>query len=111
VPKDARAEVVYDGYRARLSVLFHSNIVPERCVAGEIFKAGVSIITADDGTGAIRIAAQVWRNLCRNLIILDRASQTSVTRHVGQNLGERNVGGAQALRSSHFFVSPRSSRP
>jgi hypothetical protein len=69
VPKDARAEVVYDGHRARISVLFHSNIELENFVAGEIFKAGVSIITADDGTGAIRIAAQVWRNLCRNLII------------------------------------------
>jgi len=34
IPKDARAEVVYDGYRARLSVLFHSNLSPERCVAG-----------------------------------------------------------------------------
>ena len=39
MPKDARAEVVYDGYRARLSVLFHSNIQPERCVAGEIHAA------------------------------------------------------------------------
>src|SRR5262249_11518644 len=26
MPKDARAEVVYDGYRARISVLFHSTI-------------------------------------------------------------------------------------
>src|SRR5262249_22568645 len=51
VAKDARAEAFYDGYRARLSVLFHSNIEPEHCVAGEIFKAGVSITTADDGTG------------------------------------------------------------
>jgi hypothetical protein len=106
VPKDARAEVIYDGYRARFSVLFHSNIEPEHCVAGEIFKAGVSITTADDGTGAIRIAAQVWRNLCRNLIIVQRADQTSVTRHVGQNLGERNVGGAQALRTDHIAPSP-----
>jgi len=57
LPKDARAEVVNDGYRARLSVLFHSNLLRERCVAGEIFKAGVSITTADDGTRAVRIAA------------------------------------------------------
>src|SRR5262249_5828820 len=51
VPRDARAEVLYDGYRARISILLHSNIAPERCVAGEIFKAGVSLTTADDGTG------------------------------------------------------------
>jgi hypothetical protein len=83
VPKDARAEVMYDGFRARLSVLFHSNIEPEHCVAGEIFKAGVSITTADDGTGAIRVAGQVFRNLCKNLIIIQRSEQASVTRHVG----------------------------
>jgi hypothetical protein len=104
VPKDARAEVVYDGFRARLSVLFHSNIEPERCVAGEIFKAGVSVTTADDGTGAIRIAAQVWRNLCRNLIIVDRARQESVTRHVGQNLGDVVQAGIERAlnKVSHF---------
>jgi len=95
VPKDARAEVLYDGYRARLSVLFHSNIQPEHCVAGEIFKAGVSITTADDGTGAIRIAAQVWRNLCRNLIIVDLSQQTMAVRHVGPNLGNVVSSGPQ----------------
>jgi hypothetical protein len=104
VQKDARAEALYDGYRAKVSILFHSNIEPERCVAGEAFKAGVSITTADDGTGAIRIAAQVYRNLCRNLIIVDRASQTSVTRHVGQNLGDVVQAGIErALKQvSHF---------
>jgi hypothetical protein len=65
VPKDARAEAFSDGYRAKLSLLLHSNIAPDRCVAGEIFKAGVSITTADDGTGAIRVAGQIWRNLCK----------------------------------------------
>jgi hypothetical protein len=67
-------------------------------VAGEIFKAGVAITTADDGTGAIRIAAQVCRNLCKNLIIIDRASQTSVTRHVGQNLGQGRLEGCKHPR-------------
>src|SRR5262249_9419785 len=86
IPKDARAEVVYDGYRARLSVLFHSNLSPERCAAGEIFKAGVSITTADDGTRAIRVAPQIWRNLCKNLIVIDPAEHATVTRPRAKNL-------------------------
>jgi hypothetical protein len=105
VPNDARAEAVYDGYRTRLSVLFHSNIVPEHCVAGEIFKAGVSITTADDGTGAIRVMAQVWRNLCKNLIIVDRSEQATATRHVGQNLGDVVQAGIErALKKISYFA-------
>jgi hypothetical protein len=86
VPPDARADVVYDGYRVRINILFHSNITPERCVAGEFFKAGVLITTADDGTGAIKISAELYRNLCLNLIIIDRARQTVSTPHKGSNL-------------------------
>jgi Domain of unknown function (DUF932) len=64
----------------------------------------VSIATADDGTGAIRIAAQVWRNLCRNLIIIDRSEQTMAVRHVGPNLGNIVSSGIErALKKvSHF---------
>lgn len=80
VPHDARADVLYDGYRARMNVLFHSDIRPDRCVAGEIFKAGILVTTADEGSGAIRISPEVWRNLCRNLIILDYARVPVATR-------------------------------
>jgi hypothetical protein len=105
VPADARAEVLYDGYRARISVLFHSNIRPGQCVAGEIFKAGVSITTADDGTGAIKVAAQVWRNLCRNLILIDHAEQATTTRHVGKNLRDVvSAGIARAMGKIQHFA-------
>jgi hypothetical protein len=104
IPNDARAEVFYDGYRARISIVFHSNIAPERCVAGEIFQAGVSITTADDGTGSIRVAAQVYRNLCLNLIIIDRAEQGTVTRHVGDNLADAVKRGIErALKKVSYF--------
>ncbi len=89
--------MVYDGYRVRINVLWHSNIEPERCVAGEIFKAGVLVTTADDGSGAIRISAEVWRNLCRNLIILDRARiPLASRRHIGRGIANDVEAGIQA---------------
>jgi len=81
---DARADIVYDGYKARINVLFHSNIVPEKAVAGEIFKAGMMIKTADDGSGALKFHAQVWRNLCLNLIVIDfKQLLVGSRRHIG----------------------------
>lgn len=85
VPDDARCDITYDGYRARINVLFHTNIKPEKAVAGEMFKAGLLITTADDGSGSIKISAQVWRNLCLNLIIIDfKKLLVGSRRHMGQ---------------------------
>ncbi|HUU88961.1 MAG TPA: hypothetical protein VMX17_14595, partial [Candidatus Glassbacteria bacterium] len=83
-PPEARAEVIYNGFDTRINVTFHSDIKPEDAVAGEIFKAGISIKTSDDGTGAIRVSAYVERNLCLNLIIIDTAVQQIINRrHTG----------------------------
>jgi hypothetical protein len=68
---DARGTITYDGYKMTLDAMFHSNIAPENAVAGEFFKGTVRIQAADDGTGAIRCSLGLWRNLCRNLIIVD----------------------------------------
>ncbi len=68
---DARGQVTYDGYRMTLDAVFHSNIAPENAVAGEFFKGCVRITAADDGTGAVKVKLGLWRNLCRNLIIVD----------------------------------------
>lgn len=73
VPGNARCNVIYDGFRTRFDILWHSDIQPEKCVAGEIYKSGVRVTTADDGTEAIKVSAVVERNLCLNLIIIDRA--------------------------------------
>ena len=88
VPSDARCNVVYDGYKARIDVLFHSDIQPDQAVAGEIFKAGVCITAADDGTGSIKISAEMWRNLCLNLFIIDNAKELVLARrHFGAGIG------------------------
>lgn len=84
-PSSARGSVHYDGTRARFEVLFHSDVKPENYVAGEFFKAGVSISTDDTGGGSIKVSAVVWQNLCLNLIILDECVlPIAALRHVGK---------------------------
>lgn len=72
-PEDAKAVVDYDGERLRVEGLWHTDVKPNEFVAGEIFKAGVIIDTDDTGGGSIRVRSMMWRNLCLNLIILDKA--------------------------------------
>jgi hypothetical protein len=106
IPADARASVTYDGFKSRIDVLFHSNVQPEKVVAGEIFKAGIMLKTADDGSGSIQIAAQVFRNLCLNLIIIDHCKQSVVRqRHLGADIGlavEKGI--AQAMTKVAAFA-------
>lgn len=105
IPADARAEITYDGYRAKIDVLFHSDIKAENAVAGEIFKAGIRLKTADDGTGSIQISAMVWRNLCLNLIVIDHAKELVTRRsHRGRGLAEAvEAGIAEAMgKVAHF---------
>jgi hypothetical protein len=81
---DARGELKYNGYRMTLDAMFHSNIRPENAVAGEYFKGTIRIEAADDGSGAIRCKLGLWRNLCRNLIIVDFDTVlVGSRRHVG----------------------------
>ena len=106
-PPDARCEVVYDGLSLTASVLFHTDIDPGAGVAGEFFKAGVRISTRDDGTGSLNVEAELWRNLCLNLIILDRATQRTARRnHVGAGLEiALNNGIEQALSHVGGFAA------
>ncbi len=84
VPGDAKCDIVYDGIKTRFTVLFHSDINPADAVAGEIFKAGIVIKTDDSGSGSIRVQSMVFRNLCLNLIVIDKAVQNIVRRkHIG----------------------------
>lgn len=106
VPSDARCKVIYDGYKARIDVLFHTDIKPEQAVAGEIFKAGVCITTADDGSGSIKISAQMWRNLCLNLFIIDNAKELVMSRrHFGQGISGAVADGIKAAQAKigHFM--------
>lgn len=68
---DARGTITYDGYKMTLDAMFHSNVAPENAVAGEFFKGVIRVQAADDGTGSVKVSLGLWRNLCRNLIIVD----------------------------------------
>lgn len=83
-PSDAKGVADYDGERLRVEGMWHTDVVANEFVAGEIFKAGVVVRTDDTGSGSIRIQSVIWRNLCRNLIILDKAIGVDVSlRHIG----------------------------
>lgn len=83
---EARCEVTYDGHSAQFDVLFHSNVQPEKYVAGEFFKAGYRVKTSDAGGGSIHIALLIWQNLCLNLLCIDVATFTLARlRHIGSS--------------------------
>ena len=107
MPVGSRADVTYDGFKSRINVLFHTNIQPEKAVAGEIFKAGLLITTADDGTGAIWISAEVWRNLCLNLMVIDHNRELVIRRrHIGDTSSIKadvEAGIAQAMQKVEVF--------
>lgn len=89
---DARGTVTYDGYKMTLDAVFHSNIQPENAVAGEFFQGCIRITAADDGTGAVRVKLGLWRNLCRNLIIVDFDTVLVGSRkHVGAATIEEDI--------------------
>lgn len=88
-PGDARGEVTYDGHDAAIVLRWHSDIQPETCAAGEVFRACAGFRTADDGTSSIQPFAGLDRNLCLNLIILDENRQNlGRRRHTGGGIGE-----------------------
>lgn len=80
----AKVDGLYDGRRFKMSLLYHSDI--ETPVVGELFKAGVTIESADDGSRSISITPMVMRNLCLNFMILDRATQRISLTHLRNEL-------------------------
>ncbi len=88
-PSDARGSLDYDGQRMRLEGLWRANIAAGEFAAGEFFKAGVIVRTDDTGGGSIRVQSVLWRNLCLNLIILDKA--------VGVDIRIRHQGSVETL--------------
>lgn len=101
LPADTRAEIDYDGRRVQIDAQYHSDVEPERYVCGEIFKAGVRLTAADDGTGGIKVSAFLIRNLCLNLIVLDRSEiEVASLRHIGDRDGLREAVAAATRKAS-----------
>lgn len=83
-PGDCRVEVLYDGRTASVTLHYMTDVQPERLCAGEFFRAAAGFRTRDDGTRSIRPFAGLHRNLCLNLIIVDRGKLSLPVRHVGR---------------------------
>ena len=100
---DARAKVTYDGYRMTLDAIFHTNVKPEKAVAGEFFKGMIRMRAADDGSGSINVSLGLWRNLCLNLIIID-FSQVLVGRraHISADTIEADIAELMAVANARI---------
>jgi hypothetical protein len=84
IPAGARGQIKYDRTSTRWSMdlLWHSSLDEgESPVAGELFKGGVRIQSADNGSQGIEVKSLLWRNLCLNFGIIGVAAQSQATRH------------------------------
>jgi hypothetical protein len=108
VPDGARGTLTYDGYKARFEVMFHTDIQPEKFVAGEFFKAGVIISTDDTGGGSLSGSAAVWQNLCLNLLIIDTMEdQLFRIKHIGdvnRIASQFKEGFSRAMKKISYFI-------
>ena len=57
----------------RVDAIWHADSIVN-LAAGDVFKAGLRFRSSDSGGGSIKADLLVWRNLCKNLIIIDKAS-------------------------------------
>lgn len=107
---DLRCETHYNGRSARITLIGNSDVKPEHYVAGEIFRAGIEVSTDDTGKGGIKVKSLAWRNLCLNLIIIDRGEiKVASIRHIG-NVNKLTAALAAALKEAqgkiqHFIES------
>jgi hypothetical protein len=62
-----------DDSSMRVDAIWHADSIVN-LAAGDVFKAGLRFRSSDSGGGSIKADLLVWRNLCKNLIIIDKAS-------------------------------------
>ena len=106
MPQDARAEVHYDGQKAKIDVHLHSTGAPEDYAAGEIFRSGMTFRTDDTGSGGAKGFGFLEQNLCLNLIITNVAAQPVFNvRHIG-NVREMAIKIRQGIRDTEKTIAP-----
>jgi len=62
-----------DDSSMRVDAIWHADSIVN-LAAGDVFKAGLRFRSSDSGGGSIKADLLVWRNLCKNLIIIDKKS-------------------------------------
>ncbi len=89
---DARCEIQYDGTRAQMDVLFHSDVRPEHYAAGEVFKVGIRVRSSDAGGGSINVGLLAYQSTCTNMMMVNVGTfNLERIRHIGSsdNLSQR----------------------
>jgi len=95
----ARVEASYDGLRLRFRAILEVDVPISE--VGDVFKAGIEISSADDGTGALKIASVLWRALCLNLMVFS-VKRTATVRRVHR--------GAEVDMAAAMFVGIREAK-
>ena len=78
IPAESRVEASYDGLQLRFRAVFDSELRVDN--VGDVFRTGVEIASADDGTGALHISTLLWRTLCTNLMLFGLERRSTVKR-------------------------------
>lgn len=102
-----KVDVLYQGTRAKVDLIYHSPVEADHVGVGEFYRASQTFRTNDDGTSSIRSSTSLFRALCINLTTIELAQDIFRQRHVGdvnrilQVLGESIGIGAKPLQ---FFL-------
>lgn len=99
-----KAEIEYGGPGStRIRAVGHSNVAPSDFRVGEVFRAAVSIASADDRTGGLETAGEVIRGICINLTSASAFGGTWHGRHSSARL-EQEL--ADAIRKAGTAIGP-----
>ena len=106
----SKAEIMYDGLNTEVKVLWHNWHSVEDSGAGDAFRFGFRVRTADDGSRRVTVDLLAHLNRCLNYLIvaLDSARVADI-RHVGDS--EQFVTKVKgAIGAAHAKVQPFLSR-
>ena len=105
LPADARVEASYDGLAMRFRVVFDVEVATAK-KQGDVFRAGVEIASADDGTRALHVSAVFWRVACTNLMLfsIDKGS-TRKRIHKG-SVAEMAAALFMGIREARTVIDP-----
>ncbi len=103
---EARCEIQYNGFRAQMDVMFHTDVEPARYSAGEVFKMGIRVRSSDAGGGSITVGLSAWQSLCTNMMMVDVGQfKLAQLRHIGSSdrLAEKF---AESMQKAQAQIAP-----
>ena len=105
LPTDARVEASYDGLAMRFRVVFDVEVATAK-KEGDVFRAGVEIASADDGTRALHVSAVFWRVACTNLMLF-RIDKSSTRKRIHKgSVAEMAASLFMGIRQARSVIEP-----